>query len=69
MAWCIPGRGKTKSRRSMYLLVDGRATTKHRGFVVDVTIPSETVARVIGGTFVALPKVSCQTHTLVNIFC
>ena len=52
----------------MYLLVDDRAT-KHRGFIVDVTISSETVARIIGRTFVALPEVSCQADTLVNIKC
>ena len=52
----------------MYLWVDDRAT-KHRGFIVDVTIPSETIARIVGRTFVALPEVSCQADTLVNIFC
>ena len=52
----------------MNLLGDDRAT-EHRGFIVDVTIPSETVAGIVCRTFVALPEVSGQADTLVNILC
>ena len=51
----------------MLLLVGGWATNKHRGFKVEITEPGETVTRIIGSTFFTLPKVSCQTTTLVNI--
>ena len=44
-------------------------STKHRGFKVDVMVPGETVARIVGRTFLANPSVSCQPNTLVNILC
>ena len=66
---CIAGRQKTICRRLMlYLLVVDWAT-EHRGFEVDVMVPGETVARIIGRTFLVTPDVSCQHHTLVNILC
>ena len=52
----------------MNLLVDDRAT-EHRGFIVDVTIPCETMAGIVCRTLVALPEVSCQADTLVNTYC
>ena len=46
----------------MLLLVGDWATTKHRGFKVEVMDPGEMVTRIIGSTFFTLPDVSCQTN-------